>query len=402
MPDEETEKADYENTKAALDKIVNGSLGQACVTMIPKQTIEPTFIRYTPTEQGDAFNSGAKQRVIRMVDVQKDPMEPPRFKTNKKIPRGPPSPPAPVLHSPPRKVTAQEQEDWKIPPCVSSWKNSKGYTIPLDMRLAADGRGLQDTHINDNFAKFSEAMLLAERENRIGINLRQQIQKKAAAKEKDRQEDQLRELAQKAREERSGIRPAATDAEGVAERDKIRAERSRDRERERRIAAAAPEKRDKLRRNEDRDVSEKIALGLPAGNVSANGGFDSRLFNQSEGMDSGFKGDDMYDVYDKAFRGDKASANIYRPSRSKEGGEYTDEDIQAMKDSSEKFHRADKGFAGTDGPRQHRDGPVQFEKATSKSADDVLGLDKFLAEARDGSKKRSGGSSDRDDKRVRR
>lgn len=36
--------------------------------------------RYTPSQQGVAFNSGAKQRVIRMVEVQKDPMEPPRFK----------------------------------------------------------------------------------------------------------------------------------------------------------------------------------------------------------------------------------------------------------------------------------------------------------------------------------
>ena len=52
--------------------------------------------------QGAAFNSGAKQRIIRMVEAQVDPMEPPKFKTNKKIPRGPPSPPAPVMHSPSR------------------------------------------------------------------------------------------------------------------------------------------------------------------------------------------------------------------------------------------------------------------------------------------------------------
>lgn len=38
------------------------------------------FLRYTPSQQGVAFNSGAKQRVIRMVEMQKDPMEPPRFK----------------------------------------------------------------------------------------------------------------------------------------------------------------------------------------------------------------------------------------------------------------------------------------------------------------------------------
>ena len=60
--------------------------------------------RYTPAQQGVAFNSGAKQRIIRMVEMQRDPMEPPRFRTNTKIPRGPPSPPAPVLHSPTRKV----------------------------------------------------------------------------------------------------------------------------------------------------------------------------------------------------------------------------------------------------------------------------------------------------------
>lgn len=117
--------------------------------LVRSLTILLRYVRYTSEQQGSEFNSGAKQRIIRMVDVQKDPMEPPKFKTNKKIPRGPPSPPAPVMHSPPRKVTAEEQQDWKIPPCVSSWKNQKGYTIPLDKRMAADGRGLQDVSIND-------------------------------------------------------------------------------------------------------------------------------------------------------------------------------------------------------------------------------------------------------------
>lgn len=38
------------------------------------------FPRYTPSQQGVAFNSGAKQRIIRMVEAQRDPMEPPKFK----------------------------------------------------------------------------------------------------------------------------------------------------------------------------------------------------------------------------------------------------------------------------------------------------------------------------------
>ena len=38
------------------------------------------YLRYTPSQQGVAYNSGAKQRIIRMVEAQKDPMEPPKFK----------------------------------------------------------------------------------------------------------------------------------------------------------------------------------------------------------------------------------------------------------------------------------------------------------------------------------
>ena len=66
------------------------------------------------------------------------------------------------MHSPPRPVSVKDQQDWKIPPCISNWKNAKGYTIPLDKRLAADGRGLQETAINDNFAQFTEALYVAE------------------------------------------------------------------------------------------------------------------------------------------------------------------------------------------------------------------------------------------------
>lgn len=50
--------------------------------------------------------------------------------------------------------------------CVSARVVRQGYTIPLDKRLAADGRGLQETAINDNFAKFTEALYVAEQSAR--------------------------------------------------------------------------------------------------------------------------------------------------------------------------------------------------------------------------------------------
>ena len=70
------------------------------------------------------------------------------------------------MHSPTRKVTVKEQQDWKIPPCISNWKNAKGYTIPLDKRLAADGRGLQQNHINENFSKLAEVITVYKPGNR--------------------------------------------------------------------------------------------------------------------------------------------------------------------------------------------------------------------------------------------
>jgi SNW domain-containing protein 1 len=125
-PDEETINDITEQTRKALEKLTNQKISAAMPSRAAEKAGPAQYIRYTPSQQGDAFNSGAKQRVIRMVEAQVDPMEPPRFKINKKIPRGPPSPPAPILHSPSRKVTVKEQKEWKVPPCISNWKNAKG------------------------------------------------------------------------------------------------------------------------------------------------------------------------------------------------------------------------------------------------------------------------------------
>ena len=140
-PSEDEVQATADRTRAALEKLVNGKIKAAQPKNVPDSQGKTSFIRYTPGQQNG--EGGLKQRIIKMSEIVEDPLEPPRFK-HKKIPRGPPSPPPPVLRSPPRKATAQEQKEWMIPPCISNWKNNKGFTIPLDKRLAADGRGLQD------------------------------------------------------------------------------------------------------------------------------------------------------------------------------------------------------------------------------------------------------------------
>uniref|UniRef100_A0A669PZF2 SNW domain-containing protein 1 n=2 Tax=Phasianus colchicus TaxID=9054 RepID=A0A669PZF2_PHACC len=389
-PDEETIREITEKTRAALEKSVSQKIAAAMPVRAADKLAPAQYIRYTPSQQGVAFNSGAKQRVIRMVEMQKDPMEPPRFKINKKIPRGPPSPPAPVMHSPSRKMTVKEQQEWKIPPCISNWKNAKGYTIPLDKRLAADGRGLQTVHINENFAKLAEALYIADRKAREAVEMRAQVERKMAQKEKEKHEEKLREMAQKARERRAGIKTHVEKEDGEArERDEIRHDRRKERQHDRNLSRAAPDKRSKLQRNENRDISEVIALGVPNPRPSNEVQYDQRLFNQSKGMDSGFAGgeDEIYNVYDQPWRSGKDMAqNIYRPSKNVDKDIYGD-DLEARIKTNrfvpdKEFSNSDRNTRG-----RGRDGPVQFEE-------DPFGLDKFLEEAKQhGGSKRPSDSS---------
>ena len=67
-------------TREALEKEVTTKIAAAQPTQVVQKPQAAQYIRYTPSQQGLAFNSGAKQRVVRMVEMQKDPMEPPRFK----------------------------------------------------------------------------------------------------------------------------------------------------------------------------------------------------------------------------------------------------------------------------------------------------------------------------------
>ncbi|KAF5748550.1 SNW/SKI-interacting protein [Tripterygium wilfordii] len=195
-----------QETKTALEKIVNVRLSAAQPKNVAKQSSDSKYIKYKPSQQSAAFNSGAKERIIGMMEMPVDPLEPPKFK-HKRVPKASGSPPVPVMHSPPRPVTVKDQQDWKIPPCISNWKNPRGYTIPLDKRLAADGRGLQDIQINDNFAKLSEALYVGEQKAREAVAMRSKVQKEMLMKEKERKEQELRALAAKARSERTGVAP---------------------------------------------------------------------------------------------------------------------------------------------------------------------------------------------------
>ena len=448
LPTPENEASTAERTQRALSALISTKVamdkptGSAITAAIDSATAHERtqFIRYTPNENAPGYNPQASQRIIRMVPAQIDPMQPPKH-MHRKAPRGPAEDPVPVLHAPPEKLSKEEREAWNVPACISNWKNARGYTIPLDKRLAADGRGLRDDNtINSNFAVLSESLYVAERQAREEVRTRAAVQKRLIMDQRERREEELRELANKARMERGGggaggggggamtttaaaapgpsrVREVANSRQGVArvhddendddesvesmprnpsngdveedraraQRDRLRAERRREREKEYRLEragmtnadddAADDELKKKRRLENDRDVSEKVALGTHTGAGAAGGagGIDSRLYSQSAGLSSGFGADDEYNAYSRPMfdREGVASSSIYRPTR-----DLNTEDADAQYDKLKKGATGkfvpDKGFGGAEGDKNGgggvtaggaaRTAPVQFEK----------------------------------------
>ena len=63
----------------------------------------------------------------------------------------------------------------------------------------ADGRGLQQVHINENFTRMSEALYIAENKAREAVNLRAQMEQRIAQTKKEEKEVEMREIATRVR-----------------------------------------------------------------------------------------------------------------------------------------------------------------------------------------------------------
>lgn len=200
----------------------------------------------------------------------------------------------------------------------------------------------------------------------------------------------MRALAQQARDERSGLRApveqqressesesesgsdtsqkdshlSREELEKLRERQDLRREKQRQRQRE----VRNPQKRYSFPNQStgDRDVSEKIALGLAQPTLSKESMYDSRLFNQSSGIASGFTQNDSYNLYDKPLFTGSAANSIYKPNISQHA--QVDERLEQLVGAKAKGK----------GVELARDGPVQFEK------EDLFGMDAFMSAAKRG------------------
>ena len=389
---DETEVA--KKTSNALAKIIEKKVA---VTNQTSMSIEAA--QSNPTSNFIKVNGGvdattgkvSQDRIIRVAQKAVDPLSLALTKY-RAAPKPPGSPPVPILHSPRRKATEEEKADWDVPKCVSNWNNTQGHVISLEKRLAQTTK-TEAPVINDHFAKLSEALLTTEGLMSTVISERTKAKQENEEKRRLAENEELRIAAAEARNAKFRSRQDneepinyAIDKKGrdesssenekeeeddiakaaKAARDRLRLQRKRELDREMKLEQAG--KRTKAMREEERDVSEKIALGLPvpkSAGGSLESEFDQRLFNRGEsGLSSGRQADDEDNIYSTSLFS-SSSRNIYKPSQSLRDNKSASEiqsKLDELKGRSEVFET--HGFKGSESQKQpiQREGPVQFEK----------------------------------------
>ena len=343
MPTAEEIQECTERTRRALQLVLESRSKN--LVQKKKDKTEAEYIRYTSSNVLN--DSATSSRIIKIVDKQEDPMAPPKFKQKKHMAR-PSSPPAPVLHAPIRKATAEEQKAWYIPPAISNWKNPNGFTIALDKRLAVDGKDPSrnvnsEATINTNTINLAEALHKADQEAREEIRLRNALKKRIAEKETREKEAKLRELAQRSRESKSRRQDDRYEDDAARERALAREERMRKAEREIKMSRMGKEQRNRVIAKSlgDRDISERTQLGLAksSNTNSAEIQFDQRLFTNATQVTNS---EDQ--PYDNPLFVQQAVNSIYKVSDTT----LNDHDIDDAKSS----------------------GPVEFEKSEGLEVDE--------------------------------
>ena len=399
-PSEESTLQNIYNTKKALEKLSNHRIktyqsfktNNLNVDSNKNNQLCYKYINYQ-FDSNNNNNSNKNSHLIKLVALPVDPLSNLKYKHHK-IPLSNTNEKnfVPVLHSAPAPLSLEEQKKWKIPPCVNMSNNPKGLVIPLDIRLANDGRNLREYKANKNFAKFADILAMTEKNVRKEIEERNKIAQSIQIAAAMKKEKELKEAAKQARMERKSYtnknstnnnssmvysldtsdilnnkeeegnyllknkRERSKDKEEKErkERNELREIRKRDIEYERRLELI------KQYEKEGRDINDKILLGQN-NMINNNNVIDSRLYELEGGIENPFDYNEDCQVYDKPlFNGKNKLSNIYKNFNSL-GGENSKKLMGKILSQKGKLFNSD-----LEAINSRKEGPVQFEKAKDK------------------------------------
>ena len=402
-PSEESTLQNIYNTKKALEKLSNHRIKtyQSFKTNNLNSDTNKNnqlcykYINYKFDSDNSNSNSKQNSHLIKLVALPVDPLSNLKYRHHK-IPLSNTNEKnfVPVLQSAPVPLSLEEQKKWKIPPCVNMSNNPKGLVIPLDIRLANDGRNLREYKVNKNFSKFADVLALTEKNVRKEIEERNKIAQSIQIAAAMKKEQELKEAAKQARMERKSYKKSNNNSTGVYSLDtsdilskkkdeensmlnnkrkrsinyeeldnEIKERKERNELREIRKKEIEYERRAELIKKyekEGRDINDKILLGQN-NMVNNNNVIDSRLYELEGGIENPFDYNEDCQVYDKPlFNGKNKLSNIYNNFNSF-GGENSKKLMGKILSQKGKLFTSD-----LDAINSRKEGPVQFEKAKDK------------------------------------
>ena len=400
-PSEESTLENIYNTKKALEKLSNHRIKTYQSFKTNNLNLDSNkgnqlcykYINYQFDSPNNVNNSSKNSHLIKLVALPVDPLSNIKYRHHK-IPLSNTNEKnfVPVLQSPSKPLSLEEQKKWKIPPCVNMSNNPKGLVIPLDIRLANDGRNLREYKANKNFAKFADILALTEKNVRKEIEDRNKIAQSIQIAAAMKKEQELKEAAKQARMERKSFNKNNNSSSIIytldnsdiinknrednyilnnkrkrsisseeEEEEKERKERNELRElRKKEIEYERRQELIKKYEKEGRDINDKILLGQN-NMINNNNVIDSRLYELEGGIENPFDYNEDVQVYDKPlFNNKNKLSNIYKNFNSS-GGENTKKLMGKILSQKGKLFNTD-----LDAINSRKEGPVQFEKAIEK------------------------------------
>ena len=363
---EQTEKTIKETTEA-LEKLSKTRIKSYKNIKNPNFISQSTILNNTKILKYTSNNNN--QKIIQITNVPEDPFDNFKFKHQKVARKNAEQKDyVPILHSPSKKLTYEDIQNWKVPPCVSISKNPKGLVIPLDIRLANDGRNQREFKVNKNFSKLSDVLFIAEKTAREEIEERNRIAETIQIQASLKKEEELKEAAKQARLEKKSLNSFSNFNSNLSsdfllgnkkyredlikeknERDELRAIRKKEIERDRKIEIMNNYNKNSLK---NRDISEKINLNQAQPTLPI---VDGRIYNKE--IKNDLINDEEDNIYDKALFNEKNNlTQIYKTFNNKE---------MPVKDSKilmEKIMQKGGMFEKSEIQKTNRNGPVQFEK----------------------------------------
>ncbi|KAK8870849.1 SNW domain-containing protein 1 [Tritrichomonas musculus] len=240
---------------------------------------------------------GESDYEVRIAEKRNDPLDPSHFRNRKPITLQNEDP-EPILTEPIKKLTPEEEEYWRVPTCVSNWRNPAGYVIPMDKRVGADARRFEQPGLSDKFANYAKALDIASSSINESIAQRSMIERQLQQKKKRDEEEKMREEARRINEQKRQLNKAKNTEEKKIDEilEEAREQRKRITRKMRSNRALANENGSML---SGRDTSAQVPLGVAVTTHTVDDEFDAQLFDKTGGVDVGYQDEDNYDVYDK-------------------------------------------------------------------------------------------------------